>query len=168
MLIFTAFVSFTYSAIALTEAKWTAAEVQLSAPKARILELLGKPDSIDTGTEIYLISDSKDLMMGMVEYKDDKVNVLGQIHKPSVTLDSLKEKIKATGITPLTDTPESVVYFTKMPTGDLEYYMVLNPSGDPTLGPSLSKMTKETFTEAGPDELASPTEKTEEKKEEKK
>ena len=136
------------SLFAVPTAKWESPEITLGTPKATILKTLGNPDTTDTGTEIYLISDSPELLMGMVEYKNDKVSVYGQIYKPDVTLQRLKEKLKAKGLSPLSENEEATVYFTKMPNSDLEYYIVLSPTNESTTGPGVANMTKEAFTEA--------------------
>lgn len=142
-----------HSAIAVTEAKWSSPEVALGAPKAKVLEILGKPDSVDSGTEMYMVSDSKEIMMTMVEYKDDKVSVMGQIYKPTIALRDLEERLKTQGLTPFSKNEEAVVYFTKMPDSDLEYYITLNPSTEDTTGPGMAKMTKEAFKDAENSEM---------------
>jgi hypothetical protein len=128
---------------ALTEAKWQDAAVKLGAPKTTLTELLGKPDSVDTGTEIYGVSDSKDVMMVMTEYQNDMVCVLAEIYRPAVSVPSLVEKLKGEKLELISEEADGIVFFAGTP--ETGHYVVVSPGQSDQVGPTLAKMTPTAF-----------------------
>jgi hypothetical protein len=141
-------------AAALPEATWKNPLVKLGEAKAKVLELLGTPDSVDSGTDIYAIPDSKDLLMVMAEYRQDVVCVLAEIYKPTVTVKTLVDKLKTEKHELLTDEADGTVFFAgPQATG---HYIVVSPSEGGLVGPTLAKMTPQSFADLEVMEPAAP------------
>jgi hypothetical protein len=132
-------------AFAIPEAKCNNPALQLNIPKPKVVKILGKPDVVQDGQNVYLISGSKDLMFCAASYRGNKVATLTRIYQVSVGIDELEKRMEAKGFTPLGKEEGTITYLLNVPNSDVEYYMVLTGPPEKNMGAASVQMTKEFF-----------------------
>jgi hypothetical protein len=136
-------------AFAIPEAKCNNPALQLNIPKSKVIKLLGKPDVVENGQSVYLISGSRDLMFCAASYRSNKVATLTRIYQVSIGIDELEKRMEAKGFTPLGKEEGTITYLLNVPNSDVEYYMVLTGPPEKNMGAASVQMTKDFFASTG-------------------
>lgn len=121
--------------------------ITLDMSQTEVASMLGKPDGVDGGTELWKITDSPEHMLGMVEYLDGRVSMLALAFKPGVTsVEKLTEIKKKAGAIPVSIDDGRAVFVLQVDGSEKKIYSIIEPSEDETtIGPMEILMNEAQF-----------------------
>ncbi len=122
---------------------WNSGAVKLGSTQEQVVAAIGKPDKINGRTEVYVITDSPEVYVGLLEYSNGRISMYGQLCKPQVSMEMVEAKLMEQGIKRKSADKEGIFYFARIPGTDKDCFIRVTRPENPNSGPRITVRSAE-------------------------